>query len=1040
MEGVGVLRSYAVPVEDAVAVSGWGLTAESKGKKCLLAASGSGFLFNLENGNVEDSFTLPRAEKVHVAIGKEYVAVCTIEGLVRVRRNRGRQMDLRIQGCEGVERICTLGYDTLVVFESGGGVGTVQISSMGLKWERLASPSGSEGTAGRIYSSIFTSAPKSSSLGPIVYSSEASEDMAFSVRASGDVQLWKVKELSWKARKLVWEWNVAMAAWEIIAGNDRSTDIYYEVVSCKAVGDGRMCSLVAYSTAGSPARLYIVTNRVTSSSPTVEHAVELQTWGKDDDVHGALESVELVVSSGVAYVVFGGEGVAAFVSISEGVQEADQICGEVSFVVPDGQEIGCVLDAYGDDLQGGAVAILFRERYTIACAGVPAPSITSLTKSTRPSSKKSGKAGENLDSSLASDSDSASGRKTTQKSLSTKSESHLNVVDTVWRAFLQYANNQSGATRVTLEPVAADFEARGGAASTDASSAIAGTSNRIVNGGSRDEDLAPSSLLVNHTLSEKQTKHSQLLNMLGDERVMKIRLWDILDQSSRSIVVGNAGRLSAAVMIRTMENSQSNEDIMNSTSMIITESIRRAKDKTDVYQEVSRFERFLPSLQEVFEEVASTSFEGLPDDTIDMTSVGEAALMALGGCFSAMGAGLRARNEILDQAQVNVEDRGGWPCTERIIAVAQSLLDRSLKIGDGTAVLLRGALHSSSAILIDVMLEAIQVREGINSNVFESQRSKWLNRIRLYEPVKALELAAKFKDFALMMELTCDRDDFDSHLQRWAGYYGDEFVRFAFMWMERNGKPRILIEPRTGALGQLQAQFFTEGDKSNLRWLYLLAVEDYAGSAETALAHAAKLRMKAAENSVQQSKTLLSFAKLANLVDETGRSSSEMEGALERSLYLIRAQEDVAPEESSVLPVADLVRLYVDPEHRNSQDLCIAVVIALEISKKSELDPQQSTELHDYVWSRCMSNQGDIWKPIVAEAKRGGVSDERLSRLIRETAFFSAAVNVALGQQEAAAMMSRGVFSDLGLGEEDIVHRLIRTSVDLAGEAMEVEA
>eukprot|EP00189_Rhodosorus_marinus_P000698 CAMPEP_0113958760 /NCGR_PEP_ID=MMETSP0011_2-20120614/3682_1 /TAXON_ID=101924 /ORGANISM="Rhodosorus marinus" /LENGTH=1039 /DNA_ID=CAMNT_0000969825 /DNA_START=39 /DNA_END=3158 /DNA_ORIENTATION=- /assembly_acc=CAM_ASM_000156 len=1039
MEGVGILRSFAVPVEDAIAVSGWGLTAESKGKKCLLAASGTAFLFNLENGHVEDSFPLPRAEKVLVAIGNEYAAVCTSEGLLRVRSNRGRQMDLRIQDCESVERVCTLGSDTLVVFESGGGCGTVQISSMGLKWERIASSSGSEGTAGRIYSSIFTSAPKSSSLGPIIYASEASEDMAFFVRASGDVQLWKVRELSWKARKLVWEWNVAMAAWEIIAGNDRSTDIYYEVVSCKAVGNGRMCSLVAYSTAGSPARLYIVTNRVTSSSPAVEHAVELQTWGKDDDVHGALESVELVVSSGVAYVVFGGEGVAAFVSISEGVQEADQICGEVSFVLPDGEEIACVLDAYGDDLQGGAVAILFRERYTIACAGVPAPSIASLPKSTR-SSRKSRKGVENVDSSLASASDSTTGRKTTQKSLSTKSESHLNAVDTVWRAFLQYANNQTGATRVTLEPLAADFEARGGAASADASSAIAGTSNRIVNGGSRDEDLAPYSLLVNHTLSEKQTKHAKLLNMLGDERVMKMRLWDILDQSSRSIVVGNAGRLSAAVMIRTLENSKSNEDIMNSTSMIITESIQRAKDKTDVYQEVSRFERFLPSLQEVFEEVASASFEGLPDDTIDMTSVGEAALMALGGCFSAMGAGLRARNEILDQAQVNVEDRGGWPCTERIIAVAQFLVDRSLKISDGTAVLLRGALHSSSAILIDVMLEAIQVREGSNSNVFESQRSRWLNRIRLYEPEKALELAEKFKDFSLMMELTCDRGDFDRYLQRWAPSYGDAFVRFALTWMEQNGKAKILIEPRTGALGQLQAQFFAEGNRSNLRWLYLLAVEDYARSAEAAFDHGVKIRMKAAENSVQQSKTLLSFAKLANLVDETDRSPREMEVALERSLYLIRAQEDVAPEESSVLPVADLIRLYVDTKHRSSQDLCIAVVIALEISKKSELDPQQSTELHDYVWSRCMSNQGDIWKPIVEEAKRGGVSDERLSRLIRETAFFSAAVNVALGQQEAAAMMSRGVFSNLGLGEEDTVHRLIRTSVDLAGEATAVDA
>mmetsp|Transcript_8382 Transcript_8382/g.25193 ORF Transcript_8382/g.25193 Transcript_8382/m.25193 type:complete len:1049 (-) Transcript_8382:32-3178(-) len=1023
MDKGGFTRRFAEEVEDAIAVSSWGTAVCASGGECFLAAAGSGFVLDFNSGAVKRTVKLPRAERVKVAMGGTMLAVGTGAGLVRVY-DQDRFHDMYIPDGANVEEICMIGEHAVGVVDAKSGFGVITFDSSGPLWDSLDGGGRSESTVERFFSSISSNFRRDNRTGPLLTIFAVKVDSVIMVRAGGSVEKWAISESTKKSRKPHWEWNIASAAWERIAPRSQAISTFYEVIGAKAIEDGRMCALLAFSFDSGPARLFVVTADVSPliTAPSLELVIEVGTWGREGQLEGSLASVSLALSAGVAYVIFGDENRAAFVSISRGISVANQIYGEVGFYVPEGDSVIHTVDAGGDELQGGSVAILFRERFGVITAGVPAPSpegpISSeaaVPGAEKPRSNLQRQGGKS---------------KQTQKS-STDADSGSDFLGKVWRAYLQFASNQIGAARVTLRPVSSAYQARGNTAARAISGAIVAASERILNSGSQEDDSAPSSLLVNHTLQEKQSKHGPLLKMLKDKQLMPFTIWEVLGPDEKAKIVGNAGRLLAANMVRSVENAHSRDEKMPGISMIISEALRRAKTSVDPYREVTKFERILPALQQVFEEVIGSVIEGYEDDSVHMTSIGETALVALGGALAALSAGIEARNELLADDEEGLDDKGGWPCSEESISTARALIYGAMKIAPGCSNLLRDALYSSTGDLIDVMLAAVKQREGWKSSTFAVLRSAILGQLRLHDQNKTLMLSEKYRDFHLLIEMTCDTEEFEPLFEKWAEKFGDEFTSFAFQWMEKNGKMRILLEPRGGQLGRSQARYFS-GTKTNLRWIQLLGREDFGGAFRIALQQGKKIWDKAGPNSLQHVKTLSSFAKLsqlcANEADEGGNFAAE----IERRLYLIRAQEDIAPDERAVLPVDILVKRCLERGKEDAHSAAVKVVIALEIVKKAELSSSEAGQLRDYIWKQSIVTEADTWSDIAEHASSGSISDDRLAERLASTVFYEAACNLSLRPEEAAIMMSRGVFSSLNIGEEDLLHRLIRTTVDLA--------
>lgn len=965
-----------VEVEDAFAVSSWGVSACSSASKrgvCFVAAAGSGFVFDLGNGELRRTVALPRAEKVCVAMWEKFVAVGTEKGLVRVYGEEGRDTwDVRLGEEEEVEWLCGVGRECLMVFGPRGEVGRVIISDDGLRFESLLRGGRSSGTVGRIYSTLFTSSKNDDRAGPIVCAFDGGDKCVVAVRGGGLIERWMADATGRRARNpLVWEWNIASSAWEIIGAQTESKSIYYEVVGADNADDGLLCCLIAFSVDGSPARLYVVTSDVGPrvGSPVVETIIEVGTWGNSGELRGVLTSVDLIVSANVAYVIFGDEARAAFVSISPGVQPTDQIYGEVSFHVARGGKVLQALDAGGSDDEGGAVAILMSEGVAIASAGMPAPSLagaqakmlgasssSAWKRGTRQKetptglqgSRRGGKENASVESSMGSDAvriaagmvrERSESVSKSERAFEVENEDSTEAAAIVWRAHLQFAAEQIGAARVTLSPIAAAFDAKGGALSKIVSHAVISASNRIVDSGSGGDEVAPSSLLVNHALSEKQARHAPLLRMLGDTRVLRVRLWDIMDVSARSTLVGNAGKLMAAMAVRTVENAHAGDPDMTGPSMVITEALQRAVPGVDLYAKISRFDCFLPSLREVFEHVAGSTMEGLEEEGADMTSVGEVALIALGGALATLGAGLEVRTEILEKAGFELDDKGGWSSSDDSISTANYLLNWALKTASGCPSVLREAMNTSTADLADVLIACIREREGLQSTNFASQRSAVLQQLESCGIEPTLALAEKYADFDIMLELTHKRENFESLFETWSDRFGDNFVQFAFSWFERHGEMKSLLRSRAGALAEAQSAYFANTGRTNLRWVQMLGADDFNGAAKVGLDQASQVIAKAGEHSLKNAKTLLSMSRLALLsVGEEGAEKDTVATEVSRRLYLVRAQEDLNGSSDVIVPPDELARSYVDGDYSDSKGLAMAVVIALEVRKIIPLD------------------------------------------------------------------------------------------------------
>eukprot|EP00188_Purpureofilum_apyrenoidigerum_P004755 Plantae.Rhodophyta-Purpureofilum_apyrenoidigerum.ctg56051.p1 GENE.Plantae.Rhodophyta-Purpureofilum_apyrenoidigerum.ctg56051~~Plantae.Rhodophyta-Purpureofilum_apyrenoidigerum.ctg56051.p1 ORF type:complete len:319 (-),score=45.42 Plantae.Rhodophyta-Purpureofilum_apyrenoidigerum.ctg56051:210-1166(-) len=317
MDRGGFTRRFPEEVEDAIAVSSWGTSVCSSEGECFLAAAGSGFVIDFSGVFIKRIVKLPRAEKVRVAKSNNILAVGTTNGLIRVY-DLERYYDFHIPGGASVDEICMIGEHAVGVIDSMSGFGIATFNAEGMQWDSMDGGSRSESTVGRFFSSLSSNFRKDNRTGPLVTMFAPDGNSVVMVRAGGSIERWSIAESTRKSRKPQWEWNIASSAWERIAPRSQTTSTYYDVMDARDIGDGRMCALLAFSFDSGPARLFVVTADVSPllTSPSLELVIEVGTWDREGQLEGSLASVSFVLSAGVAYVIFGDENRAAFVSVT----------------------------------------------------------------------------------------------------------------------------------------------------------------------------------------------------------------------------------------------------------------------------------------------------------------------------------------------------------------------------------------------------------------------------------------------------------------------------------------------------------------------------------------------------------------------------------------------------------------------------------------------------------------------------------------------------------------------------------------------------
>ncbi|CAN8063506.1 unnamed protein product [Agarophyton chilense] len=419
-----------------------------------------------------------------------------------------------------------------------------------------------------------------------IISTQYVKDCAVLVRGGGEVE-------KWGTRGLIWSYNL----FDLIPGREGRN----RVESSGITSDGTLAVLVKCWSQTNHTRQIVCFDVRHNEIPA---HVELQEPIRDIDSQ-ADSPCFMIVSGDTAYLYLEDSQVLAWLSVARGVPADGQVRGSTPIeycakVLAFVDASHCMPDAA---TKGGVTACLHTSGVWVASSSVPAP--VSMDVAEDPRRHDSIRASEPI----------------------------------LWRAFLQFKVGQRGASKASLRGLVNSLN--GFKLEEALSQVIQATSRRIITS-DHDSERDPISLLVDTDLEKKQMSHSAYLRMLGDGElfsqirpnapsIAEDRLWDAMNTSTRSAVLGDSEKLAAAVCLRGFENSLATSSLENhgasarnyaSASEYLTNSkkdhhdsvvLRRVfrllqkaeakdisphdnHDLTWIYRHPNQFHRFLPTL------------------------------------------------------------------------------------------------------------------------------------------------------------------------------------------------------------------------------------------------------------------------------------------------------------------------------------------------------------------------------------------------------------------------------------------------------------
>lgn len=336
----------------------------------------------------------------------------------------------------------------------------------------------------------------------------------------------------------------------------------------------------------------------------------------------------------------------------------------------------------------------------------------------------------------------------------------------------------------------------------------------------------------------------------------------------------------------------------------------------------------------------------------------------------------------------------------------------------------------------------------------------------------ALKLAREYEDFGMMLSLKCNSNDFDAFFEEAVQEFGDEFAYFAFEWLEKEGKTSLLLfgsaTPSSGSgssgygagrsdpVKKLLKKYFDQDRAAvaNLSWMLQLASGEFSLAAKGLVSQAKCVAVPGKVSSLPNAKVLFSIAKLAlyatqpegngegNFGGDSAPSrlglhaSATLAAGVDKSLYLLRAQNLLDGTAREILPAEDLVNHFLDAAPIDSSGLTESICLALETIAESAIPAPKARELRDHVWKYCIERQAHLWLILLNSYRSYG--DEELRLQLRDTALYGAARNSNLSSADARDLQSRGVFSvpqiATGSALEADLGKVVRTTLGLVTE------
>lgn len=349
---------------------------------------------------------------------------------------------------------------------------------------------------------------------------------AFSVRRGGLVDKWGVETLLWSA-------NVADLARDVCPVGSTG----FSVLGAEVSPDEVVAALVQFVLDGQ-VRLAVVCADGDGVRPPEAVSLFVEMGELVCDV----EEIRLVMSAGILFTFLGSAGVVQWTSVSKGVALSGQVSGQYEVAVSTlfVAAVDCCGGLPVDSCTvGGYAGFVETDRIVLMSSQVPGPVAVQ-------------------DTGLGSVPSTLSARYDTNSLL--------------WLAFLQFAGGQLGASEATMQALLSsclDPSGHPDARFLD-DAAIRASTSIVDTPPNRARSASPMTLLVDSQLQEKQNRHEPLLAMLANAKLLVTceyadqeegdRLWDLLSDRSRAVVVSNAEKLAAANRLRSVQNSHASRE------------------------------------------------------------------------------------------------------------------------------------------------------------------------------------------------------------------------------------------------------------------------------------------------------------------------------------------------------------------------------------------------------------------------------------------------------------------------------------------------
>lgn len=318
----------------------------------------------------------------------------------------------------------------------------------------------------------------------------------------------------------------------------------------------------------------------------------------------------------------------------------------------------------------------------------------------------------------------------------------------------------------------------------------------------------------------------------------------------------------------------------------------------------------------------------------------------------------------------------------------------------------------------------------------------------------AFRLAEKYGDYGTMLSLRVSSPIFDEFMEQGTLKFGDEFVFYAFHWLEERSYLHLLLRGRpqnmegtrlsssfgrSQQLNVLLSDYFRNDRKtaSNLAWMHSISVGDYDSGTKCLLNQMRKIAQPGKAGSVKNTRLLSSIAKLAILSNDNeeerrSKSTNESLNYVCARLHMAEVQQSIEPEIDSLFHGKDLVYKLVDECDSESATLAAKVVLAVKTIQLGTFIGEKTPDLEDFVWRRCVERQSELWLSMAKHMSRS--SDIQLRENLMNTALFKATDSISMSVGEMTDVIDRGAFESSQFAAQGClaeVTQLVKTAVSL---------